>query len=424
LYEGSQSNDSFESEIKTKEADHRIPVKKIMLLGSEGSGKSLVYKQLRQLYTESDTSSLRVDNIYDLCIDQMEYAVEALDAFQEGDVEIEENYRRYAAMDETKLSHLVFGFIREHEDNAHLKVPHEIQSEILSRMSRGSDGDIPNLSEKGKEAAEYILNLRHRPETIGLDPEIVSQLKVLWAEPAIKKMYELRNITTIQESANYFWNRLDTIADPSYTPDLSDMLRAHLRTTGFNEISFEIRGKRMFQIVDLGGQRSERSKWIYCFDRAVSAVIFVASLSCYDEVLRENYSVNAMTEQLTLFGVVVNNRYFADIPMILLLNKKDLFAEKIQRVPLQKCPSFSTYNGAPTSFDEATKYIRASFTSLNKRPDEHPVFTHITCATDTENIKSVFADVQRIVVEDELRRGGCDCCEWLLDQDNNNPNLT
>jgi len=41
------------------------------------------------------------------------------------------------------------------------------------------------------------------------------------------------------------------------------------------------------RLVDVGGQRSERRKWIQCFDD-VRAVLFVAALSGYDMTLFED----------------------------------------------------------------------------------------------------------------------------------------
>merc|ERR1711951_353367 len=118
-----------------------------------------------------------------------------------------------------------------------------------------------------------------------------------------------------------------------------------------------------------------------------STVLFVASLACYDRV---DYSINAMTEQLELFRLVVQNRFLMTPSIILFLNKKDLFAEKIKRVPLNVCKSFSTYKGKRDSFDETTEYIRGEFISLDKRADEREIFTHITCALDSDNVQKVF----------------------------------
>lgn len=44
---------------------------------------------------------------------------------------------------------------------------------------------------------------------------------------------------------------------------------------------------RMF---DVGGQRSERKKWIHCFE-GVTCIIFIAALSAYDMVLVEDDEV-------------------------------------------------------------------------------------------------------------------------------------
>ena len=45
-----------------------------------------------------------------------------------------------------------------------------------------------------------------------------------------------------------------------------------------------ITGDRMF---DVGGQRSERKKWIHCFE-GVTAIIFIVALSEYDLTLAED----------------------------------------------------------------------------------------------------------------------------------------
>jgi hypothetical protein len=58
---------------------------------------------------------------------------------------------------------------------------------------------------------------------------------------------------------------------------------------------------------DVGGQRNERKKWIHCFDD-VTAVIFVASLSEYDQVLYEDHTVNRMDEAVTLFADIANSK--------------------------------------------------------------------------------------------------------------------
>ncbi|VDO54211.1 unnamed protein product [Brugia timori] len=52
------------------------------------------------------------------------------------------------------------------------------------------------------------------------------------------------------------------------------------------------------EVIDVGGQRSERKKWIHCFDN-VNAIIFISSLSEYDQTLREdNCTVSKFLFQL------------------------------------------------------------------------------------------------------------------------------
>jgi hypothetical protein len=60
----------------------------------------------------------------------------------------------------------------------------------------------------------------------------------------------------------------------------------------------------------------------------------------------------------------------------------------------------------PSTFDDASDYIREKFESLNRNPSEKTVYSHLTCATDTENVKFVFAAVTDIIIQTNLRDCG------------------
>lgn len=64
------------------------------------------------------------------------------------------------------------------------------------------------------------------------------------------------------------------------------MLQARLRTTGITETLFEL-GQMNFRMMDVGGQRSERKKWIHCFE-GVQCLLFMVALSGYDQCLVED----------------------------------------------------------------------------------------------------------------------------------------
>ena len=67
------------------------------------------------------------------------------------------------------------------------------------------------------------------------------------------------------------------------------MLRSRVKTTGITETTFVI-GDLTYRMFDVGGQRSERKKWIHCFEN-VTAIIFLVAISEYDQVLIEDETV-------------------------------------------------------------------------------------------------------------------------------------
>jgi guanine nucleotide-binding protein G(o) subunit alpha len=150
----------------------------------------------------------------------------------------------------------------------------------------------------------------------------------------------------------------------------------------------------------VGGQRSERKKWIHCFED-VTAIIFCVALSEYDQVLYEDESTNRMHESLRLFDSICNNKWFVNTSIILFLNKKDLFQDKIKRSPLNIC--FTEYTG-PNEFDSAAEYIQAQFVAKNKSTAKE-IYCHLTCATDTQNVQFVFDAVTDVIITINLK--GC-----------------
>lgn len=157
-----------------------------------------------------------------------------------------------------------------------------------------------------------------------------------------------------------------------------------------------------FKMVDVGGQRSERKKWIHCF-QDVTAVIFCVALSEYDLKLFEDDETNRMQESLRLFKEMCNLMWFKNTAMILFLNKRDLYEEKIRRVPLTKC--FPEYTG-PGDIDSTIKYIQYQFELQNTTYPKKPIYAHTTTATDTENIDRVFTAVKDSVLRRALDEAG------------------
>jgi len=237
-------------------------------------------------------------------------------------------------------------------------------------------------------------------ETANVDSKVAANFAALWADAGIQSTYERRSMFQLTDSTGYFLDKIHEVGAEDYVPTEQDVLRSRVRTTGIVENDFAIDGNQ-FKMFDVGGQRNERKKWIHCFSE-VTAVLFVAALSEYDMVLYEDEDTNRMEEALNLFDEICNSRWFKKTSMILMLNKRDLFAEKIQKVPLIKC--FPDYHG-PSTYEAATKYIQEQFETRNKNPDKQ-IYSHITCATDKNNMKVVFNAVKDIVIRRSLQEGG------------------
>ena len=194
--------------------------------------------------------------------------------------------------------------------------------------------------------------------------------------------------------------------EDDYIATQQDMLLARVRTSGIVTEKYVI-DKKDFEMYDVGGQRNERKKWIHCFDD-VTAVIFVAALSEYDQVLFEDSSTNRMVEAVDLFDEICNNRYFTKSNMILFLNKKDLFEEKITSVHIGDQDAFKIFDtplGDPDYYNKGVKFFLDMFLERNTNPDRQ-VYNHVTCATDSKNVEVVFNACKDIILRGNMEAAG------------------
>lgn len=129
-------------------------------------------------------------------------------------------------------------------------------------------------------------------------------LKALWNDKGIQQAWDRGNEAALPEkytlfhfvppqilsgclfSLSYFFSDLDRLFGSDYVPTEQDIVRCRARTIGITETVFHLRDHEML-MVDVGGQKSERRKWIHCF-QDVTSILFLVSLSGYDQCLVED----------------------------------------------------------------------------------------------------------------------------------------
>eukprot|EP00126_Sphaerothecum_destruens_P001910 Sdes_comp15344_c0_seq1m4210 len=224
---------------------------------------------------------------------------------------------------------------------------------------------------------------------------------IIWNDAAIQQCLSKRNVLLVEDSAQYFYDHLERICSLDYIPTEQDILRSRIATSGIIEYRFNF-GETVYRMIDVGGQRSERRKWIHCFEN-VTAIIFVVALSEYDMVLAEDRNHNRMRESLALFDKIINYEWFRSASIILFLNKKDVLAEKVKTSPISAY--FPEYYGDTQDVNSVQEFILDMYVDLN-RSETKPIYPHFTCAPDTTNIKFVFEAVADTILTNNLRGYG------------------
>ncbi|KAI8321620.1 G-protein complex alpha subunit GpaA/FadA [Martensiomyces pterosporus] len=338
-----RANDEIENQLRKDRMNMRNEVK-MLLLGAGESGKSTIIKQMKLIhdggYSREERESFK-EVIFSNTIQSMRVLLEAMDTLH---IPLE-------------------------------RPEYQVHSNVIMSMPSQIEADV-------------------------LPADVADAVRTLWTDRGVIACFRRSNEFQLNDSASYYFDSIDRICQPDYLPTDQDVLRSRVKTTGINETIFRV-GELTYRMLDVGGQRSERKKWIHCFEN-VTAILFLVAISEYDQVLIEDETVNRMQEALTLFDSICNSRWFVKTSIILFLNKMDIFRDKLPHSPMKSY--FPDFDGG-NDIDAASEYILKRFVSLNQS-DAKQIYTHFTCATDTNQIKFVMAAVNDIIIQTNLRDCG------------------
>jgi len=248
-----------------------------------------------------------------------------------------------------------------------------------------------DLGEKLQPIADEVMAATQLTEAIAkhIDP--------IWKSEAVQKSYEQRNRIQLPGGASatqYYLENAVRYARDDFIPTQDDMLRAKQKTTGVLETCFEVAGTE-FIMVDVGGQRSERKKWLSCFSD-VSAVIYLVALNEYDMLMEEDDKTNRMEESLKLFQKLSGSQWLKEVSFILFMNKSDLFESKIKSRPLsQFFEDYEEFAKGNVGFETSCDYIKSQYARVFNGVR---LYTFITNALDTGNCEKVFLAVRDTVM--------------------------
>ncbi|KAF8632094.1 hypothetical protein AX15_002048 [Amanita polypyramis BW_CC] len=309
---------------------------KVLLLGSGDSGKSTVLKQMRLIhklpFTPQEIETFR-QIAFDNVIRGLRYVLEAME-------------------------------------------------EMDMRVSADNTGHVEAIESATDLVAGESFPVRY-----------YEPLKVLWDDPNVQKARERGNEAALPENLPYFFSSLDRLFDPDYKPNEQDIIYCRARSTGITETRFRLRDHEML-MVDVGGQKSERRKWIHCF-QDVTSILFLVSLSGYDQCLFEDRDANQMQDAMTIWDSICHSQWFKHTSIILFLNKNDLFQHKITHSHIRNF--FPDFEGEPGDAKAGRDYFKKRFSKIAQKAGrlrEREIYIHITTATDTALLRVVMAAVE------------------------------
>ncbi|KAG7449581.1 G-alpha-domain-containing protein [Guyanagaster necrorhizus] len=231
----------------------------------------------------------------------------------------------------------------------------------------------------------------------------------LWNDPTVKELLKVHKLR-LEDLSGFFLDSLDRVTALKYVPSDDDILRARIKTLGVSEHRFRLKAdtgnmvSHDWRVFDVGGARSlVRAAWAPYFDD-MDAIIFLAPLSCFDQVLAEDSSVNRLEDSMSLWKSIVSNQLLKNTDLILFLNKCDILKAKLES-GIRFGTWVISYGDRPNTFEGAANYMKKKFAGSFKSnsPEPRPFYCHFTSVTDVKSTTHILENVKDTVVRKNLQ---------------------